>query len=151
MKIEDKKITNLIEKLAKKKAGIEFREKILKDKERKIKTRRFIQVGSIAAKFEIDGLDDETLVGAFAEMQERSKQGNTLAEWKQKGLDLSETRLSPLIVSFAKEVSDEVKASLKEKRFKWNTFRKEWQGYGIREEIETLVKEFGGIVDVAKN
>ena len=148
--MNEEKLTNLMEKLAQKKAEIEQREKVLRDRERKLKTRRFIEVGSIASKFGIDGFDDETLMGAFAELQEKSKQATVLAEWKQKGEALSISRHSPLIISFGNEPSNEVKTVLKEKRFKWNTFNKEWHGYGIKDELEGLIKDFNGKVDIVK-
>ncbi len=144
MKLE--KIADQQEKLAQKKVAIEHKEKLLKLKERKLKTRRFIEVGSMASKYGIDQLDDETLIGAFSEMKERSQQPALLAEWKQKGAEFSTQHPSPLIVSFRKEISDELKDSLKERKFKWNHFRKEWQGYGIKEEVENLVKDALGNV-----
>lgn len=144
MKLE--KITDQQEKLAQKKVAIEHKEKLLKLKERKLKTRRFIEVGSLASKYGIDQLDDETLIGAFSEMKERSQQPALLAEWKQKGAEFTTQHPSPLIVSFPKEISDELKDSLKDRKFKWNHFRKEWQGYGIKDEVENLVKDAQGNV-----
>lgn len=148
--MKEQKLSEMIDKLAQKKAEIEHKERILRDRERKLKDRRFIEVGSIASKFGIDEFDDETLMGAFAEMQERSKQPDTQLEWKQTGVALSTNRRSPLIISFGTDPSDEVKAKLKEMRFGWITFRKEWHGHGTKEEIERLVKEFNGKVDVVK-
>lgn len=144
MKVE--KITDQKEKLAQRKVAIEHKEKLLKLKERKLKTRRFIEVGSLASKYGIDRLDDETLMGAFSELKERSQQPALLAEWKQKGAEFTTQHPSPLIVSFPKEISDELKDSLKDRKFKWNHFRKEWQGYGIKDEVENLVKDAQGNV-----
>ncbi len=148
--MKDEKLMSLMDKLTQKRAEIDQREKLLREKERNLKIRRFIEVGTIAAKFGIEAFDDETLVGAFAELQERSKQADAKDRWKQMGTALSTNRNSPLIILFGKDPSEAVKASLKGKRFKWNTFRKEWQGFGIKEEIEEMVKDFEGKVEVAK-
>lgn len=144
MKVE--KIIDQKEKLAQKKVAIEHKERILRLKERKLKTRRCIEVGSLASRYGIDQLDDETLMGMFSEIKERSQQSAVLDEWKKKGAELSTQQPSPLIISFLKEISDELKHSLKERKFKWNSFRKEWYGYGIKDEVEDLVKDDQGKV-----
>lgn len=149
MKVE--KIAVLKDKLAQQKAEIEQREKLLRQKERAVKTRRHIEVGVIAAKFGIDELDNETLMGAFADIKEQSSNTEIRNAWKQKGIELSVNRNSPLLVSFAKNPPDEIKAALKEKRFHWNRFCNVWQGYGVREELESLIKDHAGKVDEVKD
>lgn len=146
MQMSDEKLAKL-KKLADKKARIEQQEKLIKEKERKIKTRRYIQVGILASKFGIDTFDDLVLAGAFAEMEESSKDSATLNKWKKKGESLSKTNLHPLILSFGKELDDEAKKRLKSQGFKWNSFRNEWQGYGIKEEITKLAEKFDGTVE----
>lgn len=150
MQVRDEKISSLIKKLAQKKSKIEHREKVLKEKERKLKIRRYIEIGVIAAKFGIDQWDDMVLTGIFAEIQELSKANEAINLWKKKGEELSKTALSPLIVSSENEFPEATKDTLKKRKFKWNSFRKEWYGYGLKEEIEELVKICDGQVDIAK-
>lgn len=150
MKIKDEKVSELIEKLAEKKARIEHKEKLIREKERKKKVRRFIEIGNIASRFGMDALDDPALIGAFAEMEERSKNPAIMDEWKKRSETLSKGSHLPLMISFGKELTDDMKKFLKENRFRWNTFRKEWHGYGIKQEIEELVKSCHGKVEVAR-
>ena len=44
-----------------------------------------------------------------------------------------------LIVSFSSTIEDETKAVLKNKKFSWNPFRKEWYSFGNLEEIERIL------------
>jgi len=148
MTIKDGKYAEIFEKLDRQRAEIEKKERILRNKERQLRISRFIKIGEVAAEFEIDRFDNETLKGAFTEIQEKAKQPNTLASWKKIGEAKKTTHLSPLIVSFQKDISDELRGVLKTKRFRWNSFRKEWQGHGIREEVEKLTKEFDGKVEL---
>ncbi len=73
------------EQLAKKKAKIEAREKLLKVKERQFRIRKFIQIGELAFKTGIDILDTTILLGAFVEIQEKSNEQETLKTWAKKG------------------------------------------------------------------
>ena len=149
MKVE--KIAVMKDKLAQQRAGIDQREKLLRQKERAVKTRRYIEVGLIAARLGIDDLDNETLMGAFSNIKEQSANADIRNTWKQKGIELSVNRNSPLLISFSKNPPDEIKAALKEKRFHWNKFCNVWQGYGIKEELESLIKDHAGKVDAVKD
>lgn len=146
MTTKDGKYAEIFEKLDRQRAEIEKKERILRSKERQLRTSRLIKIGEAAAKFRIDEFDEETLKGAFSEIQEKAKQPNTIEAWKKIGESMKSSPLSPLIVSFRKEISDELKEALKTRRFRWSPFRKEWQGHGIKEEVENLVKEFDGKV-----
>lgn len=151
MTTKSEKYAEIFEKLDRQRAEIEKRERVLRNKERQLKVSHFIKIGETAAEFEIDRFDEETLRGAFSEIRERAKEPDTLRLWKNAGESMKTTALSPLIVSFRKQLSDELKDALKARRFRWNGFRKEWQGHGIKEEIESLVKEFDGKVELVAN
>ena len=142
------KISDRLKELAEKKEKLKFQERQLREKSRKQKTKRMIEVGSLATNFGIDAFDDLTITGAFAEIQEKSQPAQ-LENWRKKGEALSKKSLTPLLISFGKEPNDYVKMTLRNLRFKWNSMRKEWQGYGIKEEIEKLIHEFQGKVEVA--
>jgi hypothetical protein len=143
------KISDRLKKLAEKKEKLKFQEQLLHQKSRKQKTKRMIEIGSIAANFGIDAFDNSTIAGAFAEIHEKFQQPNCVENWRKKGEALSKKSRLPLLVSFGKEPSDDVKMALKSQRFKWNSMRKEWQGYGIKDEIEKLIQEFHGKAEVA--
>lgn len=149
MKLKSDQIIDRMKKLAEKRAKIDYKEKLLKEKVRKQKTKRLIEIGNVASRFGIADFDNDILIGAFAEMQERSHDDEVMERWKKKGISSSETSLHPLLISFGKTPSEELKRVLKNKRFKWNSIRKEWQGYGIKEEVEKLIEEFNGKIEVA--
>lgn len=149
MQLKDEKIADRLKKIAEKKAKLDFQERLLREKSRKQRTKRLIEIGSIAANFGIDAFDDFTVTGAFAEIQEKAQQPNMIENWRKKGEALSKNSLAPLLISFGKEPTDEMKTILKNRRFKWNSMRREWQGYGIKDEIEKLIQEFSGKVEVA--
>jgi hypothetical protein len=149
--IEDKTVERLKKLLAEKKEKLEQKERLLKLKNRKAQIRRWIEIGNISSKFDLDKLDDLALQGAFAEIQEKSKHSPTLENWRQQAKSLQDVDQSKLLIIFTDEPSENLKKSLKEKQFRWNSWRKEWYGYGKKEEIETLVREHGGRVEVIKN
>jgi len=149
MPLNDEKIVNRLKKIAEKKAKLDFQERLLREKTRRQRTKRMIEIGSTAASFGIDAFDDLTIKGAFAEIQEKSLQANTIEQWKKKGEALSKRSLLPLLVSFGTEPSDLIKIILKNQRFRWNSMRREWQGYGIKEEMEHLIQDFKGKVEIA--
>lgn len=142
--------TSVLEKLKAQKAKIEQKEKLIKEKERKMKLRRLIQIGTLAARSEIDHLDDPTLSGAFAQIKEGLKNPEMIKKWRQDGEQLDKVNRLPLIVSFAKEPSEELKKVLRNQNFKWVNFRQEWHGYGIKDEIEKLIEPVGGRVEVVR-
>ena len=150
MKIEDKILQSPLEKLAAKKAKIEIREKLIKKRERKLKVSRFIEIGTMAARCGIDTLDDDQLIGAFIEIKERSKDHNAVKNWKKNGEEHLKKNCLPLIISFANELDENMKKALKTLNFRWNSFRREWYGYGIKDELEKLIKESHGNIEVAK-
>ncbi|HVW99163.1 MAG TPA: hypothetical protein VHA52_01770 [Candidatus Babeliaceae bacterium] len=143
--------TSPLEKLKAKKEKIKFKEKVLKKKDQQRKKSRFIQIGTLAARHEIDHFDDPTLSGAFAKIKELSQDPEVVKQWKQHGERLAKVDRLPLIISFEKEPSEEVKKALKNSHFRWVSFRQEWHGYGIKEELEKLVLQHGGKVEVVGN
>ena len=148
MQLKSASIAENLKKLSEKEAKLTYKKRALLEMARKQETKRLIEIGRIAARFELGTFDDLVLTGAFAEIQEKSRQPTLIDDWKKKGERLSSVSHYPLLISFEKEPNDKLKAELKDRRFKWNSFRKEWQGYGIKDEIEKLTQEFKGSVEV---
>lgn len=149
--IEDKTVERLKKILAEKKEKLEQKERLLKLKNRKAQIRRWIEIGNISSKFGLDKLDDLALRGAFAEIQEKAKHSPTLENWRQRAQSQQNLDQLKLLIIFSEEPSENLKKSLKEKQFRWNSWRKEWYGYGKKDEIETLVREYGGRVEAVKD
>ncbi|MBI3211608.1 MAG: conjugal transfer protein TraD [Simkania negevensis] len=134
-----------------KKTRLEMREKLLREQERKLRTKHLIEVGALATKAGIGELDKETLFGAFLELKERAGKQTMVEKWKGEGRDLfekeKEQKGEQLIVSFEVEASQEVKERLKGMKFRWNPFRREWYGYGHKKEVEEALESFGAMVE----
>jgi len=151
--VKNEKIDVKIENLITKRKRVEFQEKVLKDKERKLQIRKLIAIGRIAQKAGIDKLDEMTLTGAFLEIGEKAKDQNTRKAWSEKGAKFVAAdqieNAQALIVSFATDPSAEMKTLLKTLRFRWNTFRREWHGYGKIDDLKKAVGQEQGKVEAA--
>ncbi len=62
------------------------------------------------------------------------KKGGGLCSTRKGGREL------PLIVSFETDPPPEIKTALKGLKFRWNAFRREWYGYGQKDQLEELLK-----------
>jgi hypothetical protein len=147
LKLEDPKMNDLDKKkeaLKLKKSRIEHQERLLKLKERKNRTRLLIEVGGIASKAGIDHLNTNTLLGAFLEIKEKGKDEGVIKEWTRRGaetLDVDKQQNGePFGVTFAEEPEKAVKVKLRGMGLRWNRFRREWQGFAKKVELEKLLK-----------
>lgn len=132
------------EALKLKKSRIEHQERLIKLKERKNRTRLLIAIGGIASKAGIDHLNTNTLLGAFLEIKEKEKEEGMLNRWTKKGAEAfdldKEKNGEAVILTFESEPDKKVKNKIREAGLRWNRFRKEWQGYAKRENLEKLLK-----------
>ena len=149
--MKTEKLIEKKEKLALKKAVLEKREKLLREKERKIRIRKLIRLGELASKAGIVEFNENILFGAFLEIKKEGQNTATLSRWEKDGANALEdddkNNPQQLAISF-KEESLEAKALLKDRQFKRNSFRKEWYGYGKKEELEELLKGYNAIIEV---
>ena len=140
MDLEEKK-----KSLALKKSRIEAKEKWLKDKERKVRTRRLIELGGLVSKAGVEELNNNALLGALLEIKESLQDEGTVKKWKDKGDAAFERDRAQngeaLIVSFNAEPPREAKDKLRDLGLRWNRFRREWQGYGKK---DLVAKELQG-------
>ncbi len=138
------------EKLAQTRARLEKRQKIINEKERKIRLKKIIDLGDLIVKAELEELDNEVLLGALLEVKELSTNKGSLKKWAEKrDAWLNLNRPQRLIVSFENESSSEETNALRSKKFKWNPFRQEWYGFGKKDEMQMLLgKENAKITEV---
>lgn len=138
-------------KIALKKSRIEAEEKQLKEKERKVRTRRLIELGELVSKAGIGELNNNTFLGALLDIKEKLKEESTVKKWRDQGVAAFEKDRDQngeaLIVSFNVEPPKEAKDKLKNMGFRWNRFRREWQGYGKKDLLEKELKEFGAMIE----
>lgn len=138
-----KDLDDKLKKLEEKKKKILLKEKILREKEKKKKSKRFSLIGKLASKANIDHFDDKTLLGAFLEIQRLSESEEIKSEWKSSGQSFIQgnqiTEQTPLSLSFTEDPDSLTKKALKDLGFRWNSFRKEFYGYGKKEELQSVL------------
>lgn len=136
-KIEEKKkkIDEQIEKNM-------LRKKMLLAKEKKKRASKFSDIGRLAYQANIDEIDNQTLFGAFLEIAKNANK-EKMFEWKKEAEDFTNNRKKNsecvFSISFIEEPNNEVRKKLKENKFSWNRFRKEYYGKGHKSEIESLL------------
>lgn len=127
--------------LEQKKNRLILQEARLKNKERKMRTRRLIEIGGLAVKADIDYLPNNTLYGAFLSLANQlKKEGAELKNaWTKIGADAFEQENKEriaVVVKFEVEPTLEIRQSIRSYGLKYNRIRKEW--YGYIEDLQTL-------------
>lgn len=120
-------------------------EALVKQLERKERTRRLIEMGGLVAKVKLDELGVIELYGALISLAEQKDNDSSIIDaWRQKGqvaFDKDNQDKVAVIVSFEEKPSAELRAQIRELGLKWNNFRKEWQG---KVELKRLKEELKG-------
>ncbi len=102
-------------------------------KERKLRTRRLIEIGGIVVKAKLDHLPTNTLFGALLTNAESlDKDSNIQKQWTTLGkgvLDQEEKKQSAVILKLQSKPSDQIRIHLRSHGLKWNKLREEWYGY----------------------
>jgi len=129
--IEKKKQAFAVEK-----TRIAQRERRLQQKIDKKRIGKFIGIGKLCFQAGIDSLGDEILLGAFLEIAARARDEKNLNAWKELGSKTLQTESQALIISFNEDLSEDITTVLKENKFRWIPFRKEWHGRAVKEEME---------------
>lgn len=152
--MENEKILDRKKKIALKKARLERKEKSLMEMERKLRIRKLIELGSLVSKAGIEWMDIDTLFGAFLEIKEKSTNENVLKAWNEKGSQAfifdQKNQSQRLIISFREDPPQETKNALRDMRFRWYAFRREWYGIGKKEEIEKILSNDQANIEIAK-
>lgn len=132
------------ERIQKKKEKILLEEKILKEKAKQYRARNFQKIGRLAAKADIDSMNEDEIFGAFLEIFERKNNEKNRDEWKEKTENFRKNRdkenNTPLAISFVENPKKEIKIRLREMNFQWNRFRKEFYGYGSKAVLSQVLK-----------
>lgn len=130
-------------RLAQKKQSIQMQEKLLKEQEKKKRAARFAEIGRLANAANIDHFDQTTLLGAFIELAEKLQNDSAKEKYTKNGHDFlkqqKEKDSIPMFITFKSTPNKEIKEKLKTLKFKWNSFRGEFYGYGNKKDIETLL------------
>ncbi|CUI18067.1 Putative conjugative transfer protein TraD (plasmid) [Candidatus Protochlamydia naegleriophila] len=118
-----------------------LKKKLLLAKEKKRRAIKFSDIGRIAFKANIDFLDEDILLGAFLEIAMNSNESN-FSKWKTLASEFSSSKSSNQIysINFLEEPESSIKQKLKENKFSWNRFRKEYYGKGDKIGIEKMLQ-----------
>jgi len=134
-----------LEKIEEKKKKLQLKEKIIKEKDRRKQKAIFSEIGAIANKAGIDTLDPEILLGAFIDISEKLHDESNILKWKENIKKIASVfdkdQQSPIIIKFQSEITQNEKDLMKKLNFKWNKFRSEFYGYGIKNTLEKLLKD----------
>ena len=127
------------------KKKIQLKEKLIREQEKRRKFKRISEIVEIAFKMNLDQVEDAVLMGAFLEISEKIQDPKMIVEWKKMAAlhqqSHEEKSEHLLAIAFTKEPEKEVREMLKKMKFRWNSFRKEFCGYGNQRELENLLKE----------
>ena len=121
-----------------------LRKKLLLAKEKKKRASKFNEIGRLAYRANIDQMDENALLGAFLEIAQ-SINNDKLKLWQSNAEKFSKAQSNQeeqvFSISFLEEPNPEIKKKLKESKFSWNRFRKEFYGKGNRNDIINLLKD----------
>lgn len=138
--------------LEKEKERIRLKEKLLREKQKQKRAKGFEDIGRLASKVDIDLIEKNALLGAFIEISERSSDEKVMTGWREKGECFqNKEQLSdqvPLSICFKASPPKEAKEKLKNQGFRWNTFRKEFCGYGSKNALQKLLHGFECNIEV---
>lgn len=149
------------QKLQQQEARLQAKSQKLKTLERKQRTRRLIELGGLVVKAQLEDFNNNTLLGALLSLKQLiSNDANIVHHWTELGAKAFEeskardvkgsTEKIALILTFDSEPPRELKSHLRDMNFKWNPFRKEWYGYGVPTELETLIHPHGGTCEACE-
>lgn len=139
------KIRKKREAIASESRRLQNQKKLLNEEERKLKIRRYIQLGELFDKAGISTKEeelDEVLLGALVEVKKLLKSPEQRKNFKEEGQALQRTLNLKYAISFKEPPSQESEKVLKNMNFKWRPAQKEWHG---RAKYEDLSKTLDGL------
>ena len=123
----------LKDKLTQKRNRLAAEEIRINLKERKLRTRRLIEIGGLVVKAKLDHLPTNTLFGALlTNFESLAKDSNIQKQWTAIGksvLDQEEKKQSAVILKLDSKPSDQIRGHLRSHGLKWNKLREEWYGF----------------------
>ena len=127
-------------KLERQKEKLRLKENIIREKEKRKRARFFHEIGKLAYRTKIDTLNEEILLGAFVEIRDNQENEETVSRWKHLAYNFISNETNDkevaVCVTFKNDPSKETRDIMKKNKFRWNSFRKEFYGYGSKELLE---------------
>lgn len=120
-----------------------LRKKLLLEKEKKKRMAKFNHIGKLAFRANIDLLDEQTLLGAFLDIAKQANEEN-FTRWKTSAQAFENVQEnssnSTFSVYFEEEPNKEIKQKMRQLKFMYNRYRREYCGQAQREELDQLLK-----------
>lgn len=133
------------------KARLAEQEAKLKTAERKARTRRLIEVGSLVDKAGLLDLDSSTLYGALLSLRDGAGDKAQLGKWEALGgrTFAREARLrdegkEAVVLTFPAPLGKDETAALRAAGFRFSKVLQHWEGRARFADAEALAKEHGG-------
>jgi Conjugal transfer protein TraD len=138
---------------AQQKARLAEREMLLKEAERKARTRRLIQAGGLVEKAGLLELEPNALYGAVLSLRDRADNAEQIREWAALGgrafareARAEDEAKEPVAVSFPAPVARGVASALRAAGLRFNRLREEWEGRADFDKAEAVAKDHGGAI-----
>lgn len=134
---------------------IKDQEALLKIKERKVRTRRLIELGGLITKAQLDHFPSNTIYGSLLYLKDQLANNAKLQDqWTHQGgaaFSKAEKRKAAVIVSFPEKPSADLCVKLRALGLKWNNIRQEWQGHTVLQEVTDLLQDQNAVVQEVKH
>jgi hypothetical protein len=138
--------TNILEQrkksIAQRKNRLKQLETSLNAQARKKRTRHLIEIGGLVAKAKLDAWNANTLLGALLSLKDQESDTSKMDAWTHTGGALfasEKNHKTAVIVKFTSHPEDDIRASLKSLGLKWNSLRKEWEGYALLPQLKEML------------
>jgi hypothetical protein len=133
------------------KARLAEQEAKLKTAERKARTRRLIEVGSLVDKAGLLDLESSTLYGALLSLRDGAGDKAQLAKWDALGgrTFAREARLrdegkEAVVLTFPAPLPKEISTALRGAGFRFSKVLQHWEGLSRLADAEALARQHGG-------
>jgi hypothetical protein len=138
---------------AQQKARLAEREMLLKEAERKARTRRLIEAGGLVEKAGLLALDANALYGLLLAAKGTADDPDTLAHWTALGgrsfareARAEDDAREAIVVSFPAPVARGVAAALRAAGLHFNRLRQEWEGRAEFDKAGAIANDHGGTI-----
>jgi hypothetical protein len=124
----------------------------VKRQEFKAKKKLLQELSSFYEKTQTIHLDKDVILGALLHLSESANDLPTLEKFKAKG-QAYQKKLSvkhPIVVTLKEPPSLSIKSQMKDLKFKWNSFRKEFYGFGDLDTIKAELTNLDCSIDVVE-
>ena len=115
-----------------------------REKENRIKKKLLSELAIFYDKAKRLHLDKDVILGSLLDLAENLLTNEVVEKFKEKAKEYQKkiSAKNPITISLKNPPSSESKLLLKKMKFKWNSFRKEFYGFG---DITNIEKQMAGI------